>query len=609
MFKFYLLESSVLTGLGMFLYVRHHTRSASAALVAGGAFTFTPFRTETVHQPQYLGFGFLPIVLLAVDLYLDRPRRRWLVLLTTSLVLQALACVYLGFFTFALAPLYASVRLLGHPRGGLAPAARLAAAALLAGLLLVPAMLPYLRGLHQGVIPDYDLELIALASWPPALYFSGEFVWRAGVVAVALLAIDIVRRALGWLGVFRPVPTGGGWRSPEGGLWVLAAGAAVLAAGPRLELPGGLRVPLPYALLHDFVPGFASLRVPIRFVIVVALGLAAIAGFAFARATRTWSPGPRRLAAVGLVAVAAFAAAPRPAPVMAAGLRGEPAQLYRWLAERPEPGAVLEIPGQVTQQDVISNVRNGRYMVASTIHWRPVLNGYTAYPPPSVGFYAAAIRELPDEAALAILVDTTDLRWIVLHRGALTRREALRWDGPLPGVELVARFGQDEVYEVKLPRTRPWRSAVLERSAAPAADTLEGTSTAPLAEACRRGRILAIEAPAQLRPIPLALRVPVRIRNDSDCDWPGVGIRREGLVGLEYRWISPSGTATPLLLDPISQLLADVPPHTEVDTAVAVQPPAGEPGAWKLEVRLRQDGTAEPIASALADVVVRGTPR
>ena len=137
--------------------------------------------------------------------------------------------------------------------------------------------------------------------------------------------------------------------------------------------------------------------------------------------------------------------------------------------------------------------------------------------------------------------------------------------------------------------------------------TLEGTPTAPLPEGCRRGRILSIDAPERLRPIPLARRIPVRIRNDSECRWPGVGIRSEGLVGLDYRWISPSGVASPIL-DPISQLLTDVAPQAEIEAAVVVQPPAGGPGTWTLEVRLRQEGEAQPIASIERPVEIVGPP-
>lgn len=600
--KAYVLESIALSGLGMFLFVWHHTRSVPAALVAGAALTFTPFRTDTVPQPQYLGIGFLPLTLLAIDLYLETRRRRWLILVTSALALQALACVYLGFFTFLVAPAYALARVLAASRDRLSGALHLAAAGAAAGVLLIPAMLPYLHGRSRGMIPDYDLTLMALASWQPSAYLSGDFVWRSGIVAVALVLLDLARRLVAR--VRRGASDGiGGWRSPEGAVWIVAATAAILASGPYLTLPGGHRVPMPYVALHDWVPGFSSLRVPIRFVIVVALSLAALAGFAFARGTRAWRPGTRMLAALALVAVAAYGAAPRPAPVMAAGLGDATAPVYRWLAAQDGPGAVLEIPGQSTLQDVGGNLRNGRYMVASTTHWRPLLNGWTAYPPPSAGFFAAAIRELPSQAALAALVDASDLEWIIVHRADLTARERERWSEPLPGLERIERFGDDDVFRVTQPRTRAWRDQVQPRSEAPATDTLEGTPTAPLSDACRRGAIVALDAPERFPVVPLAVRLPVRIRNDGDCTWPGVGIRGEGLVGLDHRWISPSGHSTGEASE-LSQLLADVPAHAAVDTSIAVAPPGAEPGTWVLEVRLRQEGSDTPIAIVKRNVEV-----
>jgi hypothetical protein len=292
---------------------------------------------------------------------------------------------------------------------------------------------------------------------------------------------------------------------------------------------------------------------------------------------------------------------------MAAGLGDATAPVYRWLAAQDGAGAVLEIPGQSTLQDVGGNLRNGRYMVASTTHWRPLLNGWTAYPPPSAGFFAAAIRDLPSPVALAALVDASDLEWIIVHRGDLTARERARWSGELPGLERIERFGDDEVFRVTQPRTRAWREQVQPRSEAPSTDTLDGASTAPLSDACRRGAIVALDAPERFPVVPLAVRVPVRIRNDGDCTWPGVGIRSEGLVVLDHRWISPSGRSTGEASE-LAQLLADVAPHTEVDTSIAVAPPGSEPGTWTLEVRLRQEGSAAPIAVVKRNVPVGAVP-
>ncbi len=152
--------------------------------------------------------------------------------------------------------------------------------------------------------------------------------------------------------------------APPGALWIVAGAAAVLASRTLLDVAGGRRLPLPYLALHDWVPGFSSLRVPIRFVIVVAACLAALAGFAFARATSTWQPRDAPLAAVVLVAIAAFGAAPHPPGRGGRARRRDRAGLP--LARRAGgPGAVLEIPAQTTQQDVGGNLRSGRYMVAA----------------------------------------------------------------------------------------------------------------------------------------------------------------------------------------------------------------------------------------------------
>ena len=112
MLKAYVLECFVLSGVAMFLFVRHHTRSDAAALLGGAAFTFTFFRASTIPQPQYLGIQFLPLALLCVDLWLERRRARWLAGLALAIGLQALSCVYIGFFTLVVVPVYAAVRLL-----------------------------------------------------------------------------------------------------------------------------------------------------------------------------------------------------------------------------------------------------------------------------------------------------------------------------------------------------------------------------------------------------------------------------------------------------------------------------------------------------------------
>jgi hypothetical protein len=50
-------------------------------------------------------------------------------------------------------------------------------------------------------------------------------------------------------------------------------------------------VPLPYLAAYHLVPGFSTIRAPLRFYVVVSAALAALAGIAFARTRITCPPG------------------------------------------------------------------------------------------------------------------------------------------------------------------------------------------------------------------------------------------------------------------------------------------------------------------------------
>jgi hypothetical protein len=590
------LESFVLAGLAMFLLVYHHTRNATAALVAGAAFTFAPWRANAIPQPQYLGTQYLPFALLAVDCWLERRRARALVGLALAMAFQGLACVYLGYFAFVVVPVYALARvaLSAEPRR-LQALGAIAAAIGAGAAVLVPVMLPYLRGRQQLAIPEQNLEMISAFSWQPHIFVMpatiASFIGAVPVVVVALAVLSRVARWRPGVSIRRP---------PVAATWVLLAVAFVLAAGPYVGLPGGVRLPTPYLALYHLVPGFSGMRAPARFFIVVTTALCALAGYELARATAGTSPRARRALGLGLFLAVALLATPRPPVPVAARLGGRAPEIYRWLAERPAHEPVLEVPGRVAPNDILGQVVESRSMVASTIHWHPLLGGYTAYTPPSAAFITAIVQRLPDPEALQLLVNVVDLRWIVVHGTSLPLSTLTRWQGFAgQGIELIRRFQSDELYEVTQKPTRRWRDQVLPRAAAPAPDTFEGTSTAPLSSECRQARILAVMAPKSMLPAPVPVPVPVRFQNTSPCPWPAVGVRREGLVGLGYKWTSPGGRVHPS--EAFSRFLHDVKPG-EVMESPALIFPGGELGTWRLEVQLKQYGQPEPLATMTTDV-------
>jgi hypothetical protein len=590
------LESFVLTGLAMFLLVYHHTRNAPAALVAGAAFTFAPWRPNTIPQPQYLGTQYLPLALLAVDCWVERRRPRALVGLAAAMALQGLACVYLGYFSFVVVPVYALARVAFAPGDSRLRALVGVAAGLIAGALaLVPATIPYLRERSHQTIPVQDLGTIALFSWQPGMYLRpGTIAGWIGVVPVVLLVVALILRGT------RRRLRGPASSAPVGATWALGTVAVILSAGSHLRLPNDVSVPLPYLALYHLVPGFSTMRAPSRFFIVVVLALCALSGYELARLTGGWRARSRIVLGAGLTLACIVLATPRPPTVIAAGLGAHAAPVYRWLAQQPPGGSVLEVPGRVAFGDLVGQVREAHQMLASTIHWHPIIGGYTAYPPPSATFFTAVVQRLPDPEAFALLVDTVDVRWIVVHRAQLMPAEWERWtDLSSDGLSLAASFDRDDVYSVTRVPTRPWRAEILSRLRATPTTSLEGTSLAPLPPACRQARILELSPPKSMLAVPVPVPVGVRFQNTSDCTWPSLGLRPDGLVGLGYRWTSPSGRVVDM--DLLSRLLHDVRPGEILESPVLVFP-GGEFGTWRLEVFVVQYGQPEPLATQTVDV-------
>jgi hypothetical protein len=158
------------------------------------------------------------------------------------------------------------------------------------------------------------------------------------------------------------------WRSG----FVLYAGAAVvlyvLAAGPSPALFGAdLGVRGPYAWLAA-LPGFASLRVPARLGMLVALCLAVTGAIAYGRFSHGWSRRSQ-LAAATLLSVAILVESwPREIPMW------EPPQ--RWdLSDRDGAGPLLVLP-------ILNEVNEAASMYRAIDHGRPLVNGYSGHIPP-----------------------------------------------------------------------------------------------------------------------------------------------------------------------------------------------------------------------------------
>jgi hypothetical protein len=178
-----------------------------------------------------------------------------------------------------------------------------------------------------------------------------------------------------------------------------------------------------YLPLMRIVPGLSGMRVPARFYAFTSLTIvyfAALGTDALLRRVR--SSRGRAAAAAALGLVLAVELAPRELPWKRLLREEEMPEVYRWLRDRRDVKAILEIP-------IAGNSRETDYLYASTVHWKPIANGYGGYMPMSHQILTARIGYLPNPAVFALLREWW-ITHIVVHARRPERVKALRrWEG------------------------------------------------------------------------------------------------------------------------------------------------------------------------------------
>jgi len=194
----------------------------------------------------------------------------------------------------------------------------------------------------------------------------------------------------------------GTWRSPVAFYAVLALVSVWLSIGP----PFGLW-PLVY-----WLPGMSFIRVPSRFTVLAVLGLAIVAAAGFDRLAARLAPGRQRVfgAAVTLLLVAEFAAI----PLAVTPYRVDIPLADRWLAGRPGPFAVAEVPLPDPLQAGPFERRQTMYMLHSMGHWQKTVHGYSGIRAPLHDRLYVLLRHFPDEASLDELA-RLEVRYVVVH--------------------------------------------------------------------------------------------------------------------------------------------------------------------------------------------------
>ena len=92
------------------------------------------------------------------------------------------------------------------------------------------------------------------------------------------------------------------------------------------------------------------------------------------------------------------------------------------------------------------------YMVYSTLHWKPLVNGYAGIEPRAYVQLRELLRAFPSEASLAALRGV-GTRWIVVHRKGFGPNQWQRLQAGMPealasSLRETTVLGNDVVYEL-----------------------------------------------------------------------------------------------------------------------------------------------------------------
>ncbi len=415
----------VMACAGAYALVRYLSASREAAAVAAVCFAFCPFVfARTAHIQLLMTFG-LPFSMLAFHRLIDRPGA--LRAITLGLVLwgQALSCAYYGIFAGLMVGLgtvfFAATRgLWRSPRYW----ALIALAAVVALGLTAPFFIPYLEVQQEGFSRTLDDSRqysanagawLASAAWAHRWWL--PYIEGFSEVLFPGVLLTGVGLAGAWVGLRRAAPSAPSATSGRppavardvvAFYTIVAALAFWLSFGPDAGL---------YTLFFETVPVFAFLRAPARMGLMVTLSLVVLSSVVLG----PWLRARRRPVAWTTALVLLAALELNGAPLTAQREAPPVPEAYRVLARLPR-GPVAEFPYFSQRSDF---PRHAEYMLGSTIHFQPLINGYSDHIPQAFRATVLPLSSFPTRESFGIL-GRIGARYVVFHLRGYDRRNQAR---------------------------------------------------------------------------------------------------------------------------------------------------------------------------------------
>jgi hypothetical protein len=387
--------------IATYFLVRRLTGDRRAAILCGIMYAFCPFAFVRQAHIQLLMVGFLPWVMLAWHRFLDRTSLPRAIELGAVMALTGLACAYYGIFAggmIALASIWFAIT--QKKWRDTHYVLCVGAAAVVCIALIAPFFWPYVQmqestGFQRTLSGQYSANLGAWLNssawahrwWAPYLPRTSEGLFP-GILAIVLGC---------WGATFIKERDGIGLSRDQ--RWYYA-GLAIFTLWLTFGPAAGL-----YTALYYTVPVLSFVRAPVRAGIVVTLCLVVLAAPALIVLMRRKKALNTAFAILFVLVVADTYRAPlrmREAPPLP--------KAYSTLARLPK-APTIELP---YWNQSIDFHRHAEYMLASTRHWQPLINGYSDHIPQDFRDNAIVLARFPSRESFAIL-EPLGARYVVLH--------------------------------------------------------------------------------------------------------------------------------------------------------------------------------------------------
>ncbi|HKW02375.1 MAG TPA: hypothetical protein VJN96_21305 [Vicinamibacterales bacterium] len=234
--------------------------------------------------------------------------------------------------------------------------------------------------------------------------------------------------------------------------------AAMLALGPRIMSFGRPVGFGPYYWLFRYVPGFDGIRVPSRYLMLVACFLAVLAGVGVAALLARLSrrAGIALVTGASLLILAESWVVPMPTNVrlVSRGYELSPRELYTGQEMGPLYQYVRDAPGDVTLIEFPFG--DPAYEILATYyagyHRRPLVNGYSGFYPESYLRRATFLDHIPFDLETAYkAVQSSGATHAIVHEAAFENGRGHEMTDWLVanGARVIATYGSDRLLQLK----------------------------------------------------------------------------------------------------------------------------------------------------------------